>query len=72
MFGYFGATDVDVVTDCFDLLEAGFEDAQLARQVSLAIATKQIERRVNVLKKINFTIKTLKKQINLDNHTFIS
>ena len=61
MFGYFGAADVDVVADCFDLLEAGFENAQLARQVPLAIATKQIERRVNVLKKINFTIKTLKK-----------
>ena len=40
MFGYFGAADVDVVADCFDLLEAGFENAQLARQVPLAITTQ--------------------------------
>ncbi len=50
MFGYFGAADVDVVADCFNLLETGFQNAQLARQVTLAITAKEIEGRVNVLK----------------------
>jgi hypothetical protein len=50
MFGYFGAADVDVVADGLDLLEAGLENAQLTRQVPLAVTTQQIERRVYVLK----------------------
>ena len=65
MFGYFGAADVDVVADCFDLLEAGFENAQLARQVPLAITTQQVERRMNVLEKNQLYSKNTEKQIKL-------